>query len=550
MILATALFVFAAAQPLVPIEYAALNAFLDGLGCGTTKCPRFLANESCAGTVLCSGGSVTSLDLSNRGLSGTLDGASLGKLTGLRNLQLFRNPLRSTLPSELGLLTLLTDLRLFFSSISGTLAAAIGSLTSLRALGLGSMQMVGSVPSTWAALTGLTGIDMNFHQFGGAALPSLVGRWTNLNHLAMNDAQLGGSLPSEVRLLTRLTLLEFARNGLVGVVPNLAALTVLNTLRIEENAFSGVAPDLPAGLSVGRCTLQVASAREKSCLVCPLPASNCTCSMRAECGAGSTLSLTTATMMATTTTTATTATTTMMAAAVTTTTPSMLSGPFSSPTAPATVSASSAVVTSSTSDASSASSSSSTDSALITSDTSPESDATLYGAIFGSLALLILVCVVVALICATKRRRENSLAMSAAFQPQPSFAPTNYDSVPDTGNSVRPPAVNINSPDYGLIPEHVFTDAGAQTILPTVVYSSFRPPLPPRSDVLYDVGGIQLPPPPISKSTYVSAPAGTFARGAELPYMSIPSHSKVAIPNYVQAPEISNVAHLEPQEVR
>jgi hypothetical protein len=547
MRLAAALFVFVAAQPLVPVEYAALNAFLDGLGCGSTKCPRFLANESCTGTVLCSGGSVTSLDLSNRGLSGTLDGVSLGKLTGLRNLQLFRNPLRSTVPSELGLLTLMTDLRLYISSISGTLAAAIGSLTSLRALGLGAMEMVGTLPSTWAALTSLTGIDMNAHKFGGAALPSLVGSWTNLNHLAMNDAQLGGSLPSQVRLLTRLTLLEFARNGLVGVVPNLAALTVLNTLRLEENAFSGVAPDLPAGLSVSRCTLQVASAREKSCLVCPVPASNCTCLTRAECAVGSTLTLTAAAATTTTTTTTTVATaaatTTVAATTATTATPSTAAKPtFPSPTAPATVSASSTAVTSFTSDALSPSSS---DSAFVSS--APESDATLYGAIFGTLALLVLVCVVVALVCVAKRRREeSSLAISEAFQ-QPSFAPTNYDSAP--GNSVRPPAVTIVPPDYGLIPEHVFTDAGAQTLLPSVVYSSFRPPLPPRSDVdvVYDMGGIQLPPPPplISKSTYVSAPAGTFARGVELPYAPIPSHSKVALPMYVEAPSIANVAQID-----
>jgi hypothetical protein len=293
-------------QPLVPAEYAALNAFLDGLGCGSTKCPRFLANESCAGTVLCNGGSVTSLDLSSRGLSGTLDGASVGKLTGLRNLQLERNNLEGVLPTSLAALTRLTYIALFLNSrVRGRLPTQFGQLVSLRVLGLGEMALEGPIPSQWAAIQTLEALDINSNRLSGTLPPAVLASWrsllrlslqnnsglggtlsdelfamTNLNTLQLARCAFSGSLPSEVRFLSALRFFDISNNAFVGGLPSLLALTSLTRLRLENNAWTGNPPVLADALVLADCVVQSNSTTaERSCLNCDA-SKRCACAPR------------------------------------------------------------------------------------------------------------------------------------------------------------------------------------------------------------------------------------------------------------------------------
>jgi len=179
------------------------------------------------------------LDLFGNPLNTTLP-SEIGLLTALSYLSL--NSLTGLLPSELGLLTALTNLNLQSDFVTGTLPTELGYLTSVSHVRLSSRLLTGTLPSELGSMTSLTRLDLILPALTGR-LPSEIGFLTVLYELSLTEASLTGSLPTELGFLTGLTTLDFDSNSLTGTLPSeLGLMTTLSSIDLRSNLFNGTLP--------------------------------------------------------------------------------------------------------------------------------------------------------------------------------------------------------------------------------------------------------------------------------------------------------------------
>uniref|UniRef100_J3LKQ2 Malectin-like domain-containing protein n=1 Tax=Oryza brachyantha TaxID=4533 RepID=J3LKQ2_ORYBR len=108
--------------------------------------------------VVCSEGSpvrVTSLDLKNHGLSGSLPD-SFGNLTGIQTIYLSGNKLTGSIP-DLTSMHILTALRVDGNQLSGAISPSLGTLVNLKELYLNNNNLTGLIPES---LKNKPGLDM------------------------------------------------------------------------------------------------------------------------------------------------------------------------------------------------------------------------------------------------------------------------------------------------------------------------------------------------------------------------------------------------------
>ncbi|NJL04735.1 MAG: hypothetical protein HC911_07455, partial [Chloroflexaceae bacterium] len=101
--------------------------------------------------VACTAGSVTTLDLSYNGLTGSIP-PQLGTLANLTFLSLYNNQLTGSIPPELGSLTNLDWLHLSINQLTGSIPPELGRLANLTFLSLSDNQLTGSIPPELANL--------------------------------------------------------------------------------------------------------------------------------------------------------------------------------------------------------------------------------------------------------------------------------------------------------------------------------------------------------------------------------------------------------------
>jgi len=93
-------------------------------------------------------GVVTSIDLAENGLNGTLPGNGVwDRLSNIDTLYLEGNDIIGSLPSDLGELTSLTFLDLSYNNFENSIPSEFGSLSSLVFLDLSYNQLTGSLPT-------------------------------------------------------------------------------------------------------------------------------------------------------------------------------------------------------------------------------------------------------------------------------------------------------------------------------------------------------------------------------------------------------------------
>ena len=90
--------------------------------------------------------SVTSIELSSKGLQGTLPN-SIGSLTSLLHLAFGGNYLTGTIPSSIGSMSSLTQLTLNNNLLTGSIPSSISSLTQLVIIYMDNNQLTGTIPS-------------------------------------------------------------------------------------------------------------------------------------------------------------------------------------------------------------------------------------------------------------------------------------------------------------------------------------------------------------------------------------------------------------------
>ncbi|WP_428743057.1 leucine-rich repeat domain-containing protein [Tenacibaculum sp.] len=186
-------------------------------------------------------GRVTELNLSNRGLNGTLP-VEIGNLSELKRLFLYKNQLTGIIPLEIKNLTNLTYLWLNSNNLNGVVPEEIGDLTNLESLDLSYNELMGSIPSAIENLTSLTSLNLRTNKLTGN-IPSEIGNLIDLTSLILSSNQLTGVIPTEIGNLTNLRNLWLYKNKLTGSVPlEIRNLINLKKILLDNNELTGSIP--------------------------------------------------------------------------------------------------------------------------------------------------------------------------------------------------------------------------------------------------------------------------------------------------------------------
>lgn len=233
---------------------------------------------------------VTELRLPSRGLDGEVP-LDLGNLLCLKTLDLSYNAIKGDLPSEVGNLTQLEELNLSNNKFVGSISLTITKLAKLKRLDLqqnrfsifpveicqlqeleylhlanneltdlpGEISQMSNLKSLYLDNNQLTalpaGLDKApkleylhaaFNQIEGQ-LPQAIADMPNLVSLRLEHNKLTGPIPADYSRLTKLKYIYMGNNELSGNLPDMSAMTVLETLDIAENKLSGAIPEFGRG---------------------------------------------------------------------------------------------------------------------------------------------------------------------------------------------------------------------------------------------------------------------------------------------------------------
>ncbi|WP_420442291.1 hypothetical protein [Candidatus Palauibacter sp.] len=156
-------------------------------------------------------GRVTTVDLSNNGLVGTVP-AELADLSRLEVLNLRENELTGPLPAAIGNLARLRQLDLGRTELSGEIPATLGELVHLRELNLDYVPFTGSIPSDLGALAELRFLNLFRNRLTGA-VPAELGNLRSLETLYIDENGLTGTIPSSFLRLENIETFYWRRNG-------------------------------------------------------------------------------------------------------------------------------------------------------------------------------------------------------------------------------------------------------------------------------------------------------------------------------------------------
>ncbi|KDP38866.1 hypothetical protein JCGZ_05023 [Jatropha curcas] len=158
---------------------------------------------------------VSILDLQSKGLVGSLS-PYVGNMSFLREISLQNNTFEGEVPPELGYLFRLQVLNLGNNSIEGKIPPDLSNCSNLLHLQLSCNKLAGNIPSQLSNLSKLIKFLVFFNSLNGPIPPS-IGNLTSLDFLAATQNFLVGTLPDTLGQLKHLTLLEIGDNKLSGV---------------------------------------------------------------------------------------------------------------------------------------------------------------------------------------------------------------------------------------------------------------------------------------------------------------------------------------------
>ncbi|RVW13899.1 Leucine-rich repeat receptor protein kinase MSL1 [Vitis vinifera] len=172
-------------------------------------------------------------------------------IKGVYLLDLSHNKFSGLIPLSRG--ESMLDLYYLFLSenqIMGTIPDSIGHITSLRVIDFSRNNLTGSIPSTINNCSSLIVLDLGNNNLSGM-LPKSLGQLQWLESLHLNDNKLSGELPSSFQNLSRLELLDLSYNQLSGKVPSWIGTAFINLviLNLRSNVFFGRLPSQLSNLS-------------------------------------------------------------------------------------------------------------------------------------------------------------------------------------------------------------------------------------------------------------------------------------------------------------
>lgn len=207
-----------------------------------------LANCGLSGTLPSELGQVAylqDLDVSSNAISGTIPDNGLLNLTNLQLVYLYNNNFSGTLPVGWSAMSSLTDVRLFNNSFTGTLPTSWSVLSYLSTLWLSGNRLSGSLPDAYSALTQLSLFDISQNGNIVGTLPSSWSSITNLGTVGLQGNQFVGTLPDSWGNLSSLSSLQVDDNHLTGSLPNRwgAQMSNLWQFTASNNNLTGTLPE-------------------------------------------------------------------------------------------------------------------------------------------------------------------------------------------------------------------------------------------------------------------------------------------------------------------
>jgi len=208
-------------------------------------------------------GCVRAIRLPNNQLQGNLP-QELGNLEQLEELWLQINFLIGPIPDTITNCSLLRDLRMFNNQLSGnlpdiskfdslrfvniarnvirgSLPTDIGRLRKLNYLNLGDNRLTDTIPAGLTQLTELTLLDLSENRLEGR-IPENIGNLFKLRELYLFRNQLSGAIPGSISQIADLEMLWLYNNQLSGAVPDVSNLPLVS-FRLEFNRLEDL-PDL------------------------------------------------------------------------------------------------------------------------------------------------------------------------------------------------------------------------------------------------------------------------------------------------------------------
>lgn len=181
--------------------------------------------------------------LDNNRLSGTLP-PELGNQQKLQRLTLWNNLMTGTIPAEYGSMHSLGVLYLSDNIFTGTIPPQLSQLPLLLYLYLAANHLTGTVPAQLTALA-LQVLDLSAQHLHGA-IPPTIGNMTSLSYLRLNGNIMTSTVPESLTQLHFLTSLFVNNNKFTGPVApfiNVTSQTLLSTMQLSSNGFTGQIPD-------------------------------------------------------------------------------------------------------------------------------------------------------------------------------------------------------------------------------------------------------------------------------------------------------------------
>ncbi|XP_058100957.1 probable LRR receptor-like serine/threonine-protein kinase At1g07650 isoform X2 [Magnolia sinica] len=186
------------------------------------------------------------LDLSRNFLNGTIpsEWATMRHLVGL---SLMGNRLSGPFPKTLTKITTLTNLSIEGNRFSGPVPSELGNLINLQKLVLSANELTGELPATLSKLTKLADLRICSNNFSGK-IPDFIQKWTQIKKLHMQGCSFKGPIPSSISALTSLADLRISDISGRGEFPPLNKMESLKILILRNCSIYGHIPVYIGGM--------------------------------------------------------------------------------------------------------------------------------------------------------------------------------------------------------------------------------------------------------------------------------------------------------------
>ncbi|CAN8325379.1 unnamed protein product [Cochlearia groenlandica] len=189
------------------------------------------------------------LNVSSNAFEGELEPCGFGEMARLVTLDAYNNNFNGSLPLSLTRLDRLEYLDLGGNYFEGEIPTSYGGFLRLKFLSLAGNDLRGRIPNELGNITTLEQLYLGYYNDFHGGIPPDFGKLTNLVLLDLANCSLKGSIPGELGQLKNLESLLLQTNALTGSVPReLGNMTSLKVLDLSNNFLEGEIPLELSGL--------------------------------------------------------------------------------------------------------------------------------------------------------------------------------------------------------------------------------------------------------------------------------------------------------------